>query len=313
MEQPARNAIEELAARFPDYDWTLYDVPGTDGREKTWRWLGDPGEEVMVCVYKGRWLHEQFHRQDFFFFNFACQGSFNALSRERDNRITVREGELCAGQPFTGYALHGDGEEEIIIVGVLVQKELFFRTFLPLLSSSARLLHFFLDPEDDVFSNKFLHLGADPAFPYRALLDLMVAEYAFGSEGSQETLRPMALALTTYAMRQYERENPREVGDGTMADIVAYIAANPESASLRGAAEAFSYHPNYLSSLVRKETGKTFSQIQLEQRMKRADLLLKGTTLPVEDVAAMVGYASTSNFYKAFRKHFGHSPRGTAA
>lgn len=306
-------AINNLALRFLDYDWTLHDVPGTNGREKMWQWLGDPSEDVMVCVYKGRWLHEQFHRQDFFFFNFAYTGSFHALSRERDSRITVNEGELCVGQPFTGYALHGDDDEEIVIVGALVQKELFFRTLLPLFSSSARMLHFFLDPEGDVFSDKFIHLSANPAFPYRTILDLMIEEYASGRFGAQDVLRSLTLVLTTYALRQYEQENPCEAGDGVVADIVAYIAAHPDSVTLKEVAEEFSYHPNYLSTLLRKETGKTFSSIQLEHRMKRASLLLRSTNLPVEDIAAMVGYASSSNFYKAFREFYGCSPRDYAA
>ena len=37
--------------------------------------------------------------------------------------------------------------------------------------------------------------------------------------------------------------------------------------------------------------------------------LLCGTRLPVEDVALMLGYANSSNFYKAFREYYGKSPR----
>lgn len=37
--------------------------------------------------------------------------------------------------------------------------------------------------------------------------------------------------------------------------------------------------------------------------------LLKGTTLSVEEIAAMVGYTNNSNFYKAFREYYHQSPR----
>ena len=71
----------------------------------------------------------------------------------------------------------------------------------------------------------------------------------------------------------------------------------------------FSYHPTYISALLRRGTGRTFSEILLEQRMDRALALLKATTLSIEDVAAMVGYGSTSNFYRAFRGYYHVSPR----
>jgi AraC-like DNA-binding protein len=46
-------------------------------------------------------------------------------------------------------------------------------------------------------------------------------------------------------------------------------------------------------------------------RFSCGHLLLSSTTLPVEDVSRMVGYADTSNFYKAFRATFGMSLRGS--
>ncbi len=38
-------------------------------------------------------------------------------------------------------------------------------------------------------------------------------------------------------------------------------------------------------------------------------MLMKGTTLPNEEIADMLGYSNTSNFYKAFREYYRVSPR----
>ena len=43
--------------------------------------------------------------------------------------------------------------------------------------------------------------------------------------------------------------------------------------------------------------------------MDRAVILLKGTTLSIEEIAAMLGYSNPSNFYKAFRAFYGKTPR----
>ncbi|MCI6099528.1 MAG: helix-turn-helix transcriptional regulator [Selenomonas sp.] len=71
----------------------------------------------------------------------------------------------------------------------------------------------------------------------------------------------------------------------------------------------FSYHPTYVSNLLKKETGRTFTSILRELRMTRATALLTGTTLSIEEIAAMLGFASSSNFYKAFKEEYGMTPR----
>lgn len=48
------------------------------------QWLGAPDEEVMVCAFVGDHIHEEFHRQDFFFVNFAYRGGYRALSARCD-------------------------------------------------------------------------------------------------------------------------------------------------------------------------------------------------------------------------------------
>ena len=74
-------------------------------------------------------------------------------------------------------------------------------------------------------------------------------------------------------------------------------------------AKQFSYHPTYVSNLLKKETGETFSSILLKLRMERAVMMMKGTTLSNEEIATMLGYSNSSNFYKAFREFYGVSPR----
>ena len=133
-------AIEKLGAAFAARDWAYLDVPSGSPKEKTYAWPGGENEEIMICVHKGPRIQELFHRQDFFFFNFAYKGDYGAISYRYDNHITVREGECYIGQPHAGYALYADGEDEIIIVGVLIRKDTFFRAFLPGRACLCRLL-----------------------------------------------------------------------------------------------------------------------------------------------------------------------------
>lgn len=109
--------------------------------------------------------------------------------------------------------------------------------------------------------------------------------------------------------RQYAKSNPTSKTDKLSEKIVQYIGEHFDTVTLGDVASHFSYHPNYISGYIHRETGKSFSEIVLEQRMERAAALLKGTELSIEDISVMLGYSNTSNFYKAFREYYHGSPR----
>jgi len=88
-----------------------------------------------------------------------------------------------------------------------------------------------------------------------------------------------------------------------------YMSEHFDTVTLKSIAHRFSYHPNYVSALLHKELGKTFTELVLQQRMERAVILLRGTDLSVEEIAYMLGYNNASNFYKAFREYYHKSPR----
>lgn len=303
-------AIDKLGHDWARLNWEFRDVIIDGKPDKMSQWQGDPQDDIMIVVFKGNHISEPFHRQDFFFIDYAWRMSYNALSAKFDNLITVREGDCYIGQPFSGYALRGDSpDDEIVMIGVHIKKEAFFREYLPALSMDSDMFRFFLVPQTDKFSDEFIHLSFEETSPVRTLLELMVIEYADRKEDTQLILKPMVLSLFMHIARRYRLEKTDNLENSLSSRIVRYISTCPESVTLRDIATRFSYHPNYISTLLRNETGKTFSEIVLEMRMDRALILLKGTTLPVEEIAAMLGYSNHSNFYKAFKSYYGMSPR----
>lgn len=303
-------AIEILAERFATYDWTYRPEDAGVPGETYFRWFGEPDEMVMVLVLKDVPIHEHFHRHGFFFYNFAYQNDYEALSGSPDDLITIHEGECYVGQPHTGYALRPTGEHPYTVVGVLIQREAFVHEFLPTLAYDDHMLRFFLEPETDRLSDEAIHLcfGEDDS-RVRALLDQMIIEYADPKPDTQAILKPMALALMMQVARSFRASEGSDEEPTLSAKILAYVAEQPDAPSLAQAARHFSYHPNYLSTLIRKETGRTFTELVAEHRMERAVALLRETSLSIEEVAQMLGYRNSSNFYRAFRARYGMAPR----
>ncbi len=308
-QQLLTSAIEKLRGQYSDLDWTYHDFPIGSQSVKMYHWPGPSDENILVLVHQSSGEQELFHRHDFFYFNYTWQGQYDSLSYEYNNRITIRKGELYAGQPFAGHALCVHDNLETVIIGILIQKNAFFKSFLPILPANSRLFHFLLDPAANQFSDEFIHFPAEDDCNIRTLLEMMVIEYAYKREDTQDILKPMALSFIMYIARQYTQQYKETVPERLSDQIIRFMGGRCDSVTLRDIAKRFSYHPNYISALLRRETGKSFSEILLEQRMELAVSLLKGTDLSIEEIAAMSGYSNNSNFYKAFRTYYGKSPR----
>ena len=308
------NAFDKLAEEFNVIEWDRREETGAkwivDGAKSSLiqMWPGKSDEEIMICVFKGKDIHEPFHRQDFFFLNFAYKGSYGALSEKSDNQIRLLENECYIGRPNANYAINGESDAEIIIIGVLIQRESFIKNYLSLLASDSEILRFFLAPEQKNAGTEYLRLHFDKNDLVRSLLEWMVLKYAKKDADTQRILRPLTVALLLEISTKLKQMSA-DASDTLAAKILRYFEQHYDNATLGGMAAEFSYHPNYLSAMIKKETGKNFSQLLLEQRMTRAQILIENSPLTISDIAAMLGYTNTSNFHKAYREYYGHSPR----
>jgi AraC-like DNA-binding protein len=92
-------------------------------------------------------------------------------------------------------------------------------------------------------------------------------------------------------------------------EIFTFIDTNYHQAiGLNEVARIFNYTPSYLTSLVRRLTGKTLYQWIVQRRMFQARNLLRSTEFPICQVAEKVGYSDTGHFVKHFRQVHGQPP-----
>lgn len=104
---------------------------------------------------------------------------------------------------------------------------------------------------------------------------------------------------------------PAAISSESLAErVFGLFEKNLKEISLTGVARDLRLSPNYLSARLHAETGKTFSELLNDMRMERAKTLLADRNLRVREISALVGYASTKSFIRAFRCHFGTSPTG---
>lgn len=302
-------AIKKLGMEFASLDLTFHRMKNGKPGDVTSYWPGSEDEDVLVCVFNGKEIHEPFHRQDFFFINYAYKNSYQALSEKYNNLIVIGEDECYIGHPYSGYALRADSKVDVTIIGVLIRKDSFFREYLPTVYTDSDLFKFFINPQKNKFSDEYIHLPVAREHAIRMILEMMVVEYADRKEDTQRILKSMLQTLLLEIARRYRIEKAGTSPRSVTEQILDYMGDHSDVVTLKDIAAHFHYHPNYISALLHRETGRKFSEILLEKRMERAVLLMKNTPLSIEEIAAMLGYSNHSNFYKAFKEYYGVTPR----
>ena len=110
--------------------------------------------------------------------------------------------------------------------------------------------------------------------------------------------------LSDFLLRESEKGGAKIVG---MAQD--WIAAHyREAASLQEAARAASLNPSYFSTLLKKFTGKSYTELLMEYRIERAKELLLLTDAKVYRVGQMVGYEDKFYFSRIFKRVTGMTP-----
>ncbi|SER28367.1 AraC-type DNA-binding protein [Pseudomonas sp. NFACC02] len=114
---------------------------------------------------------------------------------------------------------------------------------------------------------------------------------------------PQLLGLSA---NKAERRGRRDAMGRVLEYIRAHIA-DPAMTLTDAAAAAF-LSPNYLTHLLRKETGSTFSELVLERRMRLARTHLMNSHKPLSHIAEICGFTDEAYFSRRFRKAHGVPP-----
>jgi YesN/AraC family two-component response regulator len=163
---------------------------------------------------------------------------------------------------------------------------------------------------------RFVILTGYDVFDYaRQAVRLSVADYLLKPVDPKELsalLGRLALEIMEeQPTRQAESENDESYENNeNIRKFKDFIHRNfMRDLSLEEVAEHLSLHPNYVCSLLKRETSMTFVQYLRTTRIEKAKTLLSGgPLLPMEQISKSVGFDNPRHFYKVFKNHVGLTP-----
>ena len=132
-------------------------------------------------------------------------------------------------------------------------------------------------------------------------------------DGHREAaLAYLTLLLVGVSRLAAEVEDDLRLNDEPLlAEVFGFVEERyRDPVSLKDVAKAVSLSPGYLTTVVRRKTGRTVVEWIAERRMVQARRLLVETDLAVEEVGHRVGYRDPGYFVRTFKRSHGTTPLG---
>jgi AraC family transcriptional regulator, transcriptional activator of pobA len=147
---------------------------------------------------------------------------------------------------------------------------------------------------------------------WTATIGAIEAELADRADGyRQAALAHLTLLLVDIARLATDVVgNLRRGNETLLAEVFDVIEQRfTQPLSLRDVAETIRVTPGYLTTLVRRRTGRTVLDWIIERRMRQARQLLTETDLPISEIGRHVGIPDPGYFARVFRQSHTVTPR----
>ena len=253
-----------------------------------------------------RFIHFPEHTHDYVEVVYGCAGTVEHIVNGKS--ISLKQGELLfLGQKATHEVCRAGRED--ISVNFIVLPE-FFSGALSAISEEATPLRQFL--VDCLFGQSigpgYLHFQVADDLPIQNLAENLLFTLLHGTH-NRRRVSQMTMTLLFLQLLSHTDKLDWDEREDAILKLLRYVEDHYAEASLTGAAELLHTDIYSLSRLIRRQTGKTFTQLVQEKRLAQAAFLLKTTDRNVDDVALAVGYENISYFHRIFKAAYGVSPR----
>lgn len=158
---------------------------------------------------------------------------------------------------------------------------------------------------------KVIYISAYDDFHYaKKALDLRAYHYMLKPFDNEKLIRVVQRIIEETEAPEGPAPAKIEGGSLITSRILDYIRDNPgEQLSLQALAQHFELTSSYISTLIKKNTGKNYLEWVVESRISLAKRLLRDPNYRIEEIASVVGYKNYISFYNIFVKNTGVSPR----
>ncbi|WP_367924790.1 AraC family transcriptional regulator [uncultured Ruthenibacterium sp.] len=272
-----------------------------------------PNEEVktqkFVVRQKTRNYSTPRHRHEYIEFIYVMNGQ---VTQEIEGRqIVMRPGDLCLLDCNVSHSNQALGEGDWAF-NLIMTTDFFDTLFQALLSEENYVFTYIVNSLYSESKDRHYVLHHLPEQSFEAeLMRQILCEYYSEDGGNMGRMVSCLSLLFIEISRDLSVDSAEQILQKTKHlrdSVMDYLQKNYRDATLLSTAEHLHFHPNYLSNLIKRETGKGFKDMLTDIRLAEAQRLLRSTDWKIGRIAEQVGYANEGRFYKVFQQKYRISP-----
>lgn len=263
-------------------------------------------DDVVIWVYDGDNISGIPRERDFFVFQYIYRGY--VYENINGKLLLLQEGDTFLAQPNVSHCVSRQKlspvAQDTCVVYFAIKKELCLRSYLSYIPEDTDMLHFFMNPLSSGNIGQYMVVKGKKSIDIRQIIENILFEYTRMDRFYTRVLDGLFVTLISLLARNCTILNVHMQRNNVILPILNFLRCNYADVTLKETAEKFNYHPNYLCALLRKETGKNFTELVRGYRLEKACLLLNHSEIPVSEIASLVGYSNISHFYRIFKEKY---------
>lgn len=264
-----------------------------------------PGKSIAIRPHT-RFIAFPEHSHDYVEMVYMCRGT--TTHRINGNELQLREGELLMLGQNARQSIEPAGEGDIA-VNFIVRPEFFSETLPYLGEEETPLRRFIVGCLTGESETGILLFRVTDVLPVQNLMENLLYTLLEDTPNKRGILQ-MTMGLLFVQLLNHTQTLQFETAEqNTVVSVLRYIEENYRDGSLTEIALRLHYDLPSLSRLIRRKTGKSYTELLQEKRLSQAAWLLRNTDRTVDEIARSVGYENMTYFHRLFRERFGQSPK----
>lgn len=295
------NGIDSFVLSTERMDRMLDEVPSSP----------DIDTATLLHVKKTtRFQYHPMHVHNWIEFGYVFSGT--CRQHVNDSTYDLIKGEVILIDTNVPHSIEPLGEDDIYL-SLIVEKSYLNASFFNRLARKSILSEFFVNAiNDSARHNSYIIFHSSDSHRVPLFFNELVCEILDPSLNSESIVDNLLSLIINELINVYRRDYFSETKEGgrfSILPVLAYIEKNYRDCTLESTAEHFAVNPNYLTTMLKEQTGQSFKPLVQTQRLNTAARLLSNSSISVEEVASRVGYANMSFFYRKFSDRFGMTPK----
>lgn len=261
----------------------------------------------VFVIRHPRYTRFYLHQHTYFEINYIAHGQGKFIF-EKEEHI-MHEGELCIIAPNSRHDFLIDDDSTVFTI--CIRKSTFDTTFFSIMSKNDLLSCFFRTILQGNNHPNYLMFFTNNNEKIKHYIRNMIIESNRSDPYSNTCCISYTNLMFSTLLRNYSQTI--QIYDYKMGTdfslVLQYIQHNYQTLSLSSLAELFHYSEPYLSTLIKQNTGFTFTELLKRLRLSDAKNYLINTNLKISEIADCIGYNSADHFSRVFRSAFKMSPQ----